>query len=57
MISRRIVITRGAIIKVHPDSTGVLKKPGHNQSVNPAAGETPKFIRLPRVIEQPLHLI
>ena len=40
-------------IKVHPDGTGARKKTAPKPSVNPAAAGTPKFIWLPRMLEQP----
>jgi transposase len=41
-----------AYIKVHPDGTGALKKTCPNLSENPEVGGQPKFIWLPRMIEQ-----
>jgi transposase len=41
------------IVKVHPDGTGALKKTAHKPSAKAAAGGTPKFIWLPRVIDAP----
>ena len=40
-------------IKVHPDGTGALKKTAHKPSANPEAAGTPRFIWLPRMLEQP----
>jgi transposase len=40
-------------VKVHPDGTGALKKTDHRLSASPGAGETPKFIWLPRMSERP----
>lgn len=40
-------------VKVHPDGTGALKKTALNLSENPGADGQPKFIWLPRMIEQP----
>ena len=40
-------------VKVHPDGTGALKKAALRPSANPWAGETPKFIWLPRMTERP----
>ena len=40
-------------IKVHPDAAGARKKTAHKPSENPEADGTPKFIRLPRMIERP----
>ena len=40
-------------VKVHPDGTGALKKTVHNPSGNRAAGGTPRFIWLPRMLERP----
>jgi len=39
-------------VKVHPDGTGALKKTVHNPSGNRAAGGTPRFIWLPRMLER-----
>ena len=39
-------------VKVHPDGTGVLKKSGLSLLASPGAGETPKFIWLPRMSER-----
>ena len=41
------------IIKVHPDGTGALKKTDHKPLENPAADGPPRFIWLPRMLEQP----
>jgi hypothetical protein len=41
------------IIKVHPDSTGALKKTDGKPSANAAAVGAPEFIWLPRVIDAP----
>lgn len=40
------------IVKVHPDGTGALKKTVHNPSGNQEEDGLPKFIWLPRVLEQ-----
>ena len=40
-------------VKVHPDGTGALKKTDHRPLANPAAGGTPRFIWLPRMLERP----
>lgn len=40
-------------IKVHPDGTGALKKTDHSRSENPEVDGQPKFIWLPRMLEQP----
>src|SRR5258708_7007514 len=40
-------------VKVHPDGTGALKKPGHKPSANRAADGTPRFIWLPRMLARP----
>ena len=40
------------IVKVHPDGTGALKKTVHKPSGNQEEDGLPKFIWLPRVIEQ-----
>ena len=39
-------------VKVHPDGTGALKKTDHRPLENPAAGGTPRFIWLPRMLER-----
>jgi len=41
-------------VKVHPDGTGALKKTVRKPSASPEADGTPKFIWLPRVLEQQL---
>ena len=40
------------IIKVHPDGTGALKKTVPSLSENPVEDGPPKFIWLPRMLEQ-----
>ena len=40
------------IVKVHPDGTGALKKTDHKPLENPEEDGPPKFIWLPRVLEQ-----
>jgi lactam utilization protein B len=40
-------------IKVHPDGTGALKKTGRKPSASLAAGGTPRFIWLPRMLARP----
>ena len=40
-------------VKVHPDGTGALKKTDHRPSASRAADGTPRFIRLPRMLERP----
>ena len=40
-------------VKVHPDGTGALKKTARNPSENRAAGGTPRFIWLPRMLGRP----
>jgi transposase len=39
-------------VKVHPDGTGALKKTARRPSGNLGADGTPKFIWLPRMLEQ-----
>jgi lactam utilization protein B len=39
-------------VKVHPDGTGALKKTAHKPSASPEAEGTPRFIWLPRILEQ-----
>ena len=41
------------IVKVHPDGTGALKKTDRSPSVSLAAAGPPRFIWLPRMLEQP----
>ena len=41
------------MIKVHPDGTGALKITDLTQSENPEADGPPRFIWLPRMLEQP----
>jgi transposase len=40
-------------VKVHPDGTGALNKTDHRPSASRAADGTPRFIWLPRMLEQP----
>ena len=40
-------------IKAHSDGTGALKKTGRKPSASPEADGTPRFIWLPRMLEQP----
>ena len=40
-------------VKVHPDGTGALKKTVHNPSGSPVVDGQPRFIWLPRMLEQP----
>jgi hypothetical protein len=40
-------------VKVHPDGMGALKKTAPSPSENPAAAGPPRFIWLPRMLEQP----
>lgn len=39
-------------VKVHPDGTGALKKTDRRRSANPAVDGLPRFIWLPRMLEQ-----
>ena len=39
-------------VKVHPDGTGALKKTAHKPLESHAAGGTPRFIWLPRMLER-----
>jgi transposase len=41
------------MVKVHPDGTGALKKTDPRPSENPVADGPPRFIWLPRMLEQP----
>ena len=41
------------IVKVHPDGTGAPKKGGLNPSASPGEAGPPRFIWLPRMLEQP----
>jgi transposase len=41
------------VVKVHPDGTGALKKTVLKPSENPMAAGPPRFIGLPRMLEQP----
>ena len=40
------------IVKVHPDGTGALKKTDRRPSASPGADGPPRFIWLPRMLEQ-----
>ena len=42
-----------AIVKVHPDGTGALKKTDRSPSASPGAAGPPRFIWLPRMLERP----
>ena len=39
-------------VKVHPDGTGARKKTAHSPSASPGAAGPPRFIWLPRMLEQ-----
>jgi len=39
-------------VKVHPDGTGALKKTARKPSASPGADGPPRFIWLPRMLEQ-----
>lgn len=41
------------LVKVHSDGTGALKKTVRKPSADPVAGGPPRFIGLPRMLEQP----
>jgi transposase len=41
------------VVKVHPDGTGALKKTVLKPLENPAVAGPPRFIGLPRMLEQP----
>ena len=41
------------IVKVHPDGTGALKKTDPRPSASPVGVGPPRFIWLPRMLEQP----
>jgi transposase len=41
------------IVKVHPDGTGALKKTDPSRSASRAVDGPPRFIWLPRMLEQP----
>ena len=41
------------IVKVHPDGTGALKKTDLSPLANPEVDGPPRFIWLPRMLEQP----
>jgi len=41
------------MVKVHPDGTGALKKTDLNLSESPEVDGLPRFIWLPRMLEQP----
>ena len=52
-IKLEAVSIESTIVKVHPDGTGALKKGGLNLSASPVAAGAPRFIWLPRMLEQP----
>jgi transposase len=41
------------LVKVHPDGTGALKKTARKPLADPVVGGPPRFIWLPRMLEQP----
>jgi len=41
------------IVKVHPDGTGALKKTDRNPSASAGPDGLPRFLWLPRMLEQP----
>ena len=47
------VLLDSTMIKVHPDGTGALKITDLKQSENPEVDGPPRFIWLPRMLEQP----
>ena len=51
-IKIEVVSLDSTSIKVHPDATGALKKTVPKPLANLAAGEPPKFIWLPRMLER-----
>ena len=51
-IRLEVVKMDSTIVKVHPDGTGALKKTDPRPSENLAADGRPRFIWLPRMLEQ-----
>ncbi len=52
-IKVEVVGLDSTIVKVHPDGTGALKKTALNPSASRAGDGAPRFIWLPRMLEQP----
>ena len=51
-IKLEVVSMDSTIVKVHPDGMGALKKTGPSPSANPEEAGPPRFIWLPRMLEQ-----
>ena len=51
-VKLEVVSLDSTIVKVHPDGTGALKKRGLRPSGSPGADGRPRFIWLPRMLEQ-----
>lgn len=51
-VNMRVLSLDSTSVKVHPDGTGALKKAGNKVLEDHAAVEPPRFIWLPRMIEQ-----
>src|ERR1700759_466931 len=52
-IRLEVVSLDSTIVKVHPDGTGALKKTDSRLSASAGPDGPPRFIRLPRMLEQP----
>lgn len=51
-VNMKVLSLDSTSIKVHPDGTGALKKPENKASENHVVDEQPRFIWLPRMLEQ-----
>ena len=52
-VKLEVVSMDSTIVKVHPDGTGALKKTDRSPSASPEGDGPPRFIWLPRMLEQP----
>ena len=52
-VKLEVVSMDSTIVKVHPDGTGALKKTDLSPSASPEGDGPPRFIWLPRMLEQP----
>ena len=52
-VKLEVVLMDSTIVKVHPDGTGALKKTDLSPSASPEGDGPPRFIWLPRMLEQP----
>ena len=52
-VKLEVISIDSTIVKVHPDGTGALKKTDRSPSASPEVDGPPRFIWLPRMLEQP----